>query len=120
MFGKLSLMSFIYELVETCGFPKEKVITIYDKYLVEKVYIYHVLTNTDSSCLQFMFVSNRKSDICKKKIIQRYSFRGHKSPEIYDRLDSSNNYWEKFNARKEDLHRCLGYFEIKNIDNHAF
>ena len=68
MFGKLSLMSFIYELVETCGFPKEKVITIYDKYLVEKVYIYHVLTNTDSSCLQFMFVSNQKSDICKKKI----------------------------------------------------
>lgn len=37
MFAKLSLMSFIYELVETFCFPNEKVKTIFDKYLIEKV-----------------------------------------------------------------------------------
>ena len=59
-------MSFIYEVAEAFSFPNEKVKTIYDKYLIEKVYIYHVLTDTDSTCLQFMFISDPKSDIFEK------------------------------------------------------
>ena len=66
--AKLSLMNFIYALVETISFPNEKVKKIYDKYLIEKVYIYHVLTDTDSTCLQFMFLSDPKSDICEKNL----------------------------------------------------
>ena len=66
MFSKLSLMSFIYEVAEAFSFPNEKVKKIYDKYLIEKVYIYHMLTDTDSTCLQFMFISDRKSDIFEK------------------------------------------------------
>ena len=37
--------------------------------------------------------------------------------EIYNRLDSSHQCWEFFNSRQEHLHKCLGYFEIENIDN---
>ena len=66
--AKLSLMNFIYALVETISFPNEKVKKIYDKYLIEKVYIYYVLTDTDSTCLQFMFLSDPKSDICEKNL----------------------------------------------------
>ena len=49
MFSKLSLMSFIYVVAEAFSFPNEKVKKIYDKYLIEKVYIYHMLTDTDST-----------------------------------------------------------------------
>ena len=67
MFAKLPLMSFIYEMPETFCFSDEKVQKIYDKYLIEKVHINHVLTDTGSTCLQFIFISNPKSEICEKK-----------------------------------------------------
>ena len=54
VFAKLSLMSFIYELIETFYFPDEVVKKIYEKYLIKKVYIYHVLTDTNSTCLKFI------------------------------------------------------------------
>ena len=56
MFTKLSSMSFIYGMLETFCFPDEKVTKIYDKYLIEKVYMCHILTDTDSTSLQFLFI----------------------------------------------------------------
>ena len=67
MFAKLSLMSFIYEMLETFCFPDKKVQEIYDKYLIEKVHIYHVWTDIDSTCLKLLFISDPKSDICEQK-----------------------------------------------------
>ena len=67
MSAKLSLMSFIYEMLETFCFPDKKIQEIYDKYLVEKVHIYSVLTDTDSTCLQFLFISDSKSNIWEQK-----------------------------------------------------
>ena len=87
----LSLMGFIYELVETFSFPNEKVKIIYDKYLIETVYIYHVLTDTDNTWLQFMFISNPKSDICEKKS-RDIIFEVIIASEIYDRFDTLNKY----------------------------
>ena len=51
MFAKLSLKSFIYSLVELLAFPEENPIVhqIYDKYNIEWIYCYHVLTDTDST-----------------------------------------------------------------------
>ena len=68
MFAKLLLMSFIYEILETFYFSDKKVREIYDWYLIEKVYIYHILTDTDSISLQFYFISNPENDICKQNI----------------------------------------------------
>ena len=47
---ELSLISFIYSLVELLAFPEENPIVqqIYEKYHIEKIYCYHVLTDTDS------------------------------------------------------------------------
>ena len=67
MFAKLSLMSFIYNMLETFCFPDEKVQKILQKYMIEKVHIYHVLTNKDSTCLKFLFVSKPDSAICENK-----------------------------------------------------
>ena len=98
MFAKLSSISFIYKLVETFLFSHDIVKKIYQKYLIEKVYIYHVLTDTDSTCLKFVFVSSTDSDIPDKKF-RDIIFEIIVASKIYNRFDSSNVYWEKFGAR---------------------
>ena len=113
MFAKL--MSFIYDMLEAFCFPDEKVQKILQKYMIEKVYIYHVLTDTDSTCLKFLFVCNPKSNICIKKY-RGIIFEIIIASEIYYRFDTSHEYWEKVDANKENLRKCLGYFEIKHID----
>ena len=106
-------------MLETFCFPDEKVQKIFDKCLMEKVYIYHVLTDTDSTCLQFLFISDPKSDTCLKKY-RDIIFEAIIASKIYDRFGSSQKYWEKFSARKENLRKCLGYFETENVDNPCF
>ena len=69
MFAKLSLMNFIYEMIEKFWFPDKNVQQNYDKYLIEKVHISHMLTDTDSACLQFLFISSSESNICERNIV---------------------------------------------------
>ena len=49
MFAKLSLKIFIYDLVETMCFSDETVKGIYKTYGIERVEIFHVLTQTAHS-----------------------------------------------------------------------
>ena len=70
MLAKLSLMSFIiYDMLETFYFPDKKAQKILQKYMIEKVHTYHVLTDTNSTCLKFLFVSKPNSTTCEKKNI---------------------------------------------------
>ena len=39
------------------------------------------------------------------------------SSQIYKRLDSSHEFWDIFEARKEQKRKKLGYNEIEHIDN---
>ena len=63
MFAKLSLKSFIYSLVELLHFPEENpvVASIYEKYQIEQILCYQVLTDTDSTSIQFIIVSDPES-----------------------------------------------------------
>ena len=36
--------------------------------------------------------------------------------KIFNRLDLSHKYFEKFNCRNTDLKKRVGYFEVENID----
>ena len=67
IFAKLSLKSFIYALVKTSYFPSQLVLDIYKKYKIEKVEINHVLTDTDSTALQFIIISDPNSDLPEPK-----------------------------------------------------
>ena len=63
MFTKLSLKSFIYSFVELLHFPEENpvVASIYEKYEIELILCYQVLTDTDSTLIQFIIVSDPTS-----------------------------------------------------------
>ena len=86
MFAKLSLMSFIYELIENFYFRSEIVKKIYQKYLIEKVYIYYRLSDTDSTCLKSIFVSSTDNDILDRKF-REIIFEVIIAGEIYNRFD---------------------------------
>ena len=119
MFAKLSLMSFIYDLVEAFYFPNEKTKKIYKSCGIEKILPYHILTDTDSTSLMFAIIcefecnvpDDKFSDLIFKVIVEN---------KIYDRFDPSHIFWDKFNARKPELEKRLGYFEIESINNPCY
>ena len=92
---------------------------IYDKYLIEKVYIYHILTDTDSTSLQFLFVRDPASDKINKKY-RDIIFEVIIASEIYNRFDTSHEFWDKFGVWKPFLHKCLGYFSAESIYNPCY
>ena len=116
MLAKLSLKSFIYDIIETFCFPEENVGGISKKYGIERVEIFHVLTDTDSTSLKFMFISDPNSEAPENKF-RDIIFEIITSSQIYKRFDSSHEFWEIFGARKEQKRKKLGYYEIEHIDN---
>ena len=63
MFSKVSLKSFVYDIIDIFCFPDNEVIEIYNRYEIIKVFIYLILTDTDSSSLQFTFINKLSSSI---------------------------------------------------------
>ena len=83
---------------------------------MEKVETFHVLTDTDSTALKFIFISDPNSGIPEDKF--RYIiFKVKIESEIYKRFDSSHGFWDIFNARETNKRRKLGYYEIENISD---
>ena len=62
MFAKLSLKSFIYSLTEILSFPSSIAKEIYKKYQIDRILCYHILTDTDSTSMQFVILSDPSSN----------------------------------------------------------
>ena len=94
MFAKLSLKSFIYTLVELLHFPEENPIVIYKKYKIDEILCYQILTDTDSTSIQFIIISDSSSTYreCDARDIL---FEIFSKTEIRERFDKSNEYWKK-------------------------
>ena len=108
MFAKLSLKPFIYSLVEFLAFPEENPVVqqIYDKYYIEKIYCYDVLTDTDSTSLQFIIVSDPKSTFPKCDV--RYIlFEFFSRTEIRSRFDKSDEFWIKIQCAHASKSKSL-------------
>ena len=88
MFAKLSIKSFICNITETFCFPTKEIENLYDKYFIEKAEILHILTNTDSTALQFIFISNPNSYL-PEEIFRDVIFEVIIMSKIYKRFDSS-------------------------------
>ena len=130
--------SFIYEITETFCFPKENIKEIFKKYGIERVGILHLLTDTDSKSLKFMFVSDPKSktpddkfrDIIKLAASLLYYglirallslvFEVIMASEICKRFDSSHSFWDILGARKENKKRSLDPMKSKILITPSF
>ena len=91
MSAKLSLLSFIYELCETFMFPIKKSRAIYDMYCIDYVYIYQILTDTESTSLQFVIFSKDNS-IVPENFFRDIIFLAIVSSKILDRFDVSHEF----------------------------
>ena len=57
MFSKVSLKSFVYDIIDIFCFPDEEVKEIFDRHKIIKTFVYLILTDTDSCSLQFTFIT---------------------------------------------------------------
>ena len=75
-----------------------------------------MLTDTDSTLLKFMFISDQNSEISQDKY-RNIIFEVIISSGLYKRLDCSDEFWDIFRERKEHNRKKLVYHEIEHVDN---
>ena len=121
MFAKLSLKSFIYSLVELLRFPEENpvVSSIYEKFEIEEILCYQALTDTDSTSIQFVIVSDPASSYptCD---LRHILFEIFSKTEIRKRFDKSDKFWRWFNVHCPQNEKVLGLHEAEHIDDHFY
>ena len=93
-------------------FPSQLVKDIFFFYIIEKVEIYHVLTDTDSTALQFIIMSDPNSDVSESKF-RDIIFEVIVATKIYKRFDTSQEFWDNFNARKISRQKSLVIMKLK-------
>ena len=63
MFSKVSIKSFVYDIIDVFMFPNEETKQIYQKNNINKCLVEESLTNTDSTSIFFVFICDLKCDI---------------------------------------------------------
>ena len=116
MFAKLSIKSFVYDMIDVFCFPNKDIQLIYDFYQIEKCFLYQNLTDTDSTSLLFVFICNLESTLPESEA-RKVIFECMKQSKILDRLDVSDEYWKQFNVYNANTKKQMGLFEIEHIDN---
>ena len=109
MFAKTSLQSFVYDMIGIFCFPDQVLQKIYEKYLVDKCFMYQNLTDTDSTLLIFVFICNLDCTISKKES-RKISFEGMIASKIFKKIDLSDDFWEQFNVQDKTLKKNRSVF----------
>ena len=115
MFSKLSINSFVYDLIDVFMFPNEDTKQIQKKYKINRCYLYQNVTNTDSASVFFIFICDLNSSI-REDEARDIIFDVMIQSKIFNRLDLSAELWKKFNSRNKNLKKQVRLFEIENID----
>ena len=115
MFSKVSLKSFVYDIIDIFCFPDEDVKEIFDKHNIIKCFVYVILTDTDSCSLQFTFIAklcSRISEVEARKLIFEIVLL-----KKGERLDTSDEFYEQFFCRNKSIKKEVGLYEVESIDN---
>ena len=121
MFAKLSLKSFIHSLVELLHFPEENpiVVAIYEKYNIDEIPCYQILTDTDSTSIQFIVIPD-PSSIYQECDVRDILFEIFSNTEIWERFDKSDEFWKKLDVHVPQNEKVLGLYEDENINNPCY
>ena len=116
IFSKVSLKSFVYNLIDVFCFPNEKVKMIYDQCYIITCHLYLNKTDTDSCSTFFNFIC---MDICnvRESESRKVIFEILKQSKIAKRLVLSDRFWQQFEMQNENTRKVMGLYEIENIDN---
>ena len=116
MFAKLSLKSFVYNMIDIFCFPDETIQEIYNHYLIQKCFLYQNLTDTHTTSLFFNFISNVDRSFAESKA-REIIFECMKKSKIAKRLDISDEFWKQFYMHDNSTKKIMGLYETENIDN---
>ena len=67
MFSKVSIKSFVYDLIDIFMFPNSEIQKIYTKYKINRCYLDQNLTDTDSTSMFFVFICDLDSNVREDK-----------------------------------------------------
>ena len=87
--------------------------------MIESIFPYSVLTDTDSICIFFIFTCNPSFNVPNENFFN-VLFEVIINSKILNRFNTSHKFWDGFNVRNTNLRKTLGYFAIENIDNPCF
>ena len=96
MFAKVLIESFVYDLTETFLFPNAQ--KIYNYYMIERIFSYSILTDTDSICAFFVFIcesENFASDSVFRDVLLEVITK----TDVLQRFDTSRKFSEKYGVR---------------------
>ena len=118
MFAKVSIKSFVCDIIDVFMFPDETTKSIYEKYNTEKCFVYQCLTDTDSTSINFIFICNLGC-IVDEENAKKIIFEVMITTKILKRLDLSDEFWAQFDVQDKKLKKQVGLFEVesKNIPN---
>ena len=116
MFVKLSLKSFVYDMIDVSCFPDETIREIYNRYQIQKCFLYQPLTDTDSTSLFFNLICNVDCSVAESEA-REIIFECMKKSKIAKRLDVSDEFWKQFEMYDKSTKKVMGLYEIENIDN---
>ena len=115
MFPKVSVKSFVYDIIDVFMFPDETAKSIYEKYNIKKCYVYQNLTDTDSTSILFVFICNMNcvvDELTARNII----FEVMITSKILKQLDISDDFWAQFNVQGKKVKKQVGLFETENVN----
>ena len=115
MCSKVSIKSFVYNLIDIFMFPNAEIREIYKKYKVNHCYLDQNVTDTDSTSIMFIFICDLNSNIREGKA-QNIIFEVVLKSKIFGRLVLSAEFYEQFSCQNENLRKRVGLFGIENID----
>ena len=98
MFRKVSIKSFVYDLIYVFIFSIQEIQEIYQQYQVKKCYLCQNLTYTDSASIFLVFICDLNSCVSEDKA-WNIIFDVILKSKVFDRLDLSAEFYEQFNCR---------------------
>ena len=93
MFTKLSLKSFVYDMIDAFCFPGKTIREIYNRYQIQKCFLYQNLTDTHSISLFFNFICNVNCSAAESEA-RKIIFECMKKLKTAERLDVSDKFWK--------------------------
>ena len=116
IFAKISLKSFVYDMIDVFCFPTEEIKMVCDKHDVIKCHLYLNLANTNSCSLFLNFICKKECNV-KENDSRNLIFEVPKQSEIAERLDVSDPFWSQFKISDESVEKPMGLYETENISN---
>ena len=115
IFSKVSIKSFVYDLINVFMFLTDEIKKIYQEYKVNQCYFDQNLSDTDSTSIFFVFICDLSCNV-REDEARNIIFEVMLKSKVFRRLDLSAEHYDKFKCRNENLKKRVAFFEVENID----